>query len=141
MKRRTGLVSNSSSSSYLIKMKKGATIEACDHCGRPEENILEAIRYPRDHETGMISERDELVEDIKQTLKYVEEKKKLGSTTGYSKDYEDRLAKVLEEIESADPDINFVYFDIGYRDQYLQDLFELYKKTGRLTIVEENFYL
>ena len=45
MKRRSGFVSNSSSSSYIIAIKPG---KPCEHCGRSDPDILTAIRQAGD---------------------------------------------------------------------------------------------
>ena len=57
MKRRTGLVSNSSSSSYIIALKKDVLSEKCPHCGRGGEyDLLQATALSYDMNTEVISD-------------------------------------------------------------------------------------
>ena len=62
MKIRNGFVSNSSSSSFIIKVKIN---DKCSHCGRSDINILDMLRNNDDGDTCISLEgKAEVLEDI-----------------------------------------------------------------------------
>ena len=63
MKLRDGFVSNSSSSSFVVAIKKQ---ETCQHCGHQDFNILDAI-------DNSYSDSRVVHQGLKETLQYLEE--------------------------------------------------------------------
>ena len=78
MKTRTGFVSNSSSSSFILVV---GPINKCEHCGRSDRNIIDEIeRRNEDDETLIEAEgKEEIIKHITEYWYDGEEKKNMIS--------------------------------------------------------------
>ena len=68
MKIRTGFVSNSSSSSFIIAVRPS---NKCEHCGRSDLNVIDLIEKSGDYETEVdfrTEDRDEFIKEIDKWL-------------------------------------------------------------------------
>ena len=98
MKVRTGFVSNSSSSSFLIAFKSE---NPCSLCGHIKDNILDKITSSCDEDTYLIS--DDLEEVLKQVLPY-------------------NNPTVKERIIAASKNKTVALISVSYHDEEINDM-------------------
>lgn len=119
MKTRLGFVSNSSSVSFLVVVKKLAT---CDKCGRSDPNFLDyldSLGNKDEYETTRLRARG--VKEI--TPKF--EKYKDGS-------WEDRIKRLAEAEEKG---YETAYIEVCYHDQHTNDMLNDFRVRGAVQIV------
>jgi predicted DsbA family dithiol-disulfide isomerase len=128
MKQRNGFVSNSSSSSFVVAIKKQDD-EVCPHCGRGIPNLLKAIeekeRYGGETElegTG-----------IDAVLEYVDEMRKYDDDD-YHKDEADRIRK---KAATYGNDWELAVFYVSYHDEFINQMIKEMKAAGTIEILDE----
>lgn len=122
MKIRNGFVSNSSSSSFLIAIKKEKN-SPCDCCGRKDYDFdfLDLIRNSRDEET-----------EVKANGKYI--KNQIGENIGpFEKD-------ILDSIENHEKRDNcnkyeLALVDISYNDYAILHIMHNMEKSGAIKVL------
>jgi len=138
MKTRTSFVSNSSSSSYIIAIKKEAD-KPCEKCGRRAHNIIDLIdRNNSDSDTSL-----ESVDSFIESKEF--DKKHLSETIydlerGYEKYYKvkdiDRLKEevkyiqnIIEKIKKSQNEQSVYAIRISYHDDTINNIFK--QEVGR----------
>ena len=88
MKTRNGFVSNSSSSSFIIALKKNNA--PCPHCGRKDPDFLDMVEN-----SSIYNEDDNRIDtrETEETLKYIEDNEKGWVEAEEYKKIEDGLSK------------------------------------------------
>jgi hypothetical protein len=120
MKTRNGFVSNSSSSSFLVALKK---IAPCSHCGRSDPDFFDVVT--RMGNDGWVEETKLEARGVKECIdKYFE----------YSKEDQGPLRNKLMAMEADGYEVGIV--DIAYHDQITDDIFQNLKNSGALTVLE-----
>ena len=118
MKERNGFVSNSSSSSFILAIKKG---EVCPECGRSDPSLLEAIEkyhdYNDDNEVKGVG-----AEHILYELNREERE-------GWPRSNANELKKTIAEYEDKE-DWTIVEISISYHNEELNDLLSKLLKNG-----------
>lgn len=120
MKTRNGLVSNSSSSSFVIAFKKTA---ACPCCGRTPQTILDIIESKRDYNDDYRINARGADEVIKNLLEYTYD----GDT---------RSQETVAKIKSLDSDMEIAYVTVSQHDQVVLDEIRAIGKMGGLILSE-----
>lgn len=105
MKIRTGFVSNSSSSSYVIAYTKP---DVCPHCGRSDVDIIKLIENSNNNDDTYVSTKGykEVLNDLKSW--FLEE--------------EDDIKKEMKQLKSKD--MEFAILFVSYHDEVTQELLE-----------------
>jgi hypothetical protein len=157
MKIRTGFVSNSSSSSYLIKIN--GVSEPCPTCGRKNINIIDYIRNFDNGETGIKYEnKTSILEDIELNIKHSKERiqemslldpnevpqeyKNWGYTRTAQQIIEDQqqYAKELQtrydKISAISGEVYDIY--ISYHDKGIQEIFDQAVRNKDIEIIERD---
>ena len=122
MKIRNGFVSNSSSSSFLIAIKKEKN-SPCDCCGRKDFSFdfLDLIRNSRDEET-----------EVKANGKYI--KDKISENTGQ---FETDILNSIEKHEKSDDcnEYELALLDISYSDYAILHIMDNMEKSGAIKVL------
>jgi hypothetical protein len=158
MKIRHSFVSNSSSSSYIIKINKNTT---CKHCGRSDPDIVEIVRAGDDYgDTRMEYEnKEQVLSDIKHNIEMAEKdiakysecnpndvhpSDKVRKITTIAKDYLEwscnnlkREKERYDEINSIEG--NIVGISIGYHDNTTSELFQEAKRLKIIEVIESEW--
>jgi hypothetical protein len=104
MKIRTGFVSNSSSSSFVVAVSK---CNVCSHCGRGDEDVLDlieqSVKANDDGETSIDSV------DKVNVIKYIKE----------SWYYDGRSKELISKIEGLDSNVKVAYINVSYHNEFL----------------------
>jgi len=166
MKTRTGFVSNSSTSSYIIACKPS---DICPHCGRSDPDfigLLTELAQMNDQysdDTQVIHpDADEVLENIQREIKGYEEDK-MESFREHGKDLDKpyfpwprcscqttgredigRCDKYISELREKQAKIEqyrndgwkIADVDISYHDERIREMFEQAKKNGSLVILD-----
>jgi hypothetical protein len=123
MKTRTGFVSNSSSSSFIIAIDVDED-SSCPFCKRHDFNIIDRIRLigQRDvcDDTRL---RSEGAQDVIDYINWLDAEE-VTTITAVIKDYADRGFKIA-------------YIDIGYHDDSLNNEFESLRTRGKLVVIKD----
>ena len=140
MKRRLGLVSNSSSSSYLIKVTD-KPIGICKHCGQGSKlTFTQLFRASDADETymGMYSGDSHTEEELINKLKeIIDELTDDNDAVNYKERLEDTVQKIQEAQSRKNKDDKILMIHIDYEDQFIQEVFKSYQHTGMLEIIAE----
>jgi len=126
MKIRNGFVSNSSSSSFIVAIKKEPN--KCEHCGRSDPNILDAIRQ-KGNCWGEETEIEAVGTD--NVLEFVEE---IGEYNGG--EYTREIKANINPYDNEDWELAAFY--ISYRDEVLKEMIENAKISGSIVILHED---
>jgi hypothetical protein len=159
MKIRNGFVSNSSSSSYIIKI---ADSEPCPTCGRCNPNIVDHIQnrtYYCDDETGMDYDcKESVLKDIEANINDAKarlegffrlkpheippEYKRWGCKTTAEEfiiDTHEELRRLHERHKIISAIEGEVYgIRISYHDEHVQHIFDQGVKEGSIEIIEDH---
>jgi hypothetical protein len=124
MKIRNGFVSNSSSSSFIVAIKKN---EVCPTCHRTDDSFLN--RFPGDaddYESSRVLayEVDEILDMLKRN---------------YGNDFEQVIGKVGVDIIKTYCDDGYIvaYIRICYHDDALNNEFDSLRKSKRLIVLHD----
>jgi hypothetical protein len=152
MKERISLISNSSSTSYLIRLKGSE----CPHCHRTGNGLIELLKHYAERgagneETGVKRTREEFLAHQRETANEIQER--IRSTpwdpSGYYKDHwgidkrewhEADLAEaeeLIRKVNSYPPEDEILQIEISYHDPAAQTLFEEELAAGTIEILEE----
>ena len=118
MKIRNGFVSNSSSSSFIIALKKEKN-EVCPTCGRKDENFFDRISQSDNDDNHVLSRgKDNILNNFsnvndKETTKEIKKKISKYNETEY----------------------DFGYISISYHDENLLNEMERLSNNGKLVVV------
>ena len=121
MKIRSGFVSNSSSSSFIVALKNKKDI--CPHCGRSDPDFfdyLDSIKNSRDDDTFLICEGDYVMGKIAMDNISIE-KPKMDLLNEYIKDRSSWRVGIVS---------------ISYHDNFANDLFNKLKQSGNLVVID-----
>lgn len=159
MKVRNGFVSNSSSSSYIIKIHNQ---EPCPHCGRSTPNIVDHIKNANNYscETHMVySSRENVLGDIDAEIHRIQKDIKEYSALRPNEvpprfrawsDYNPTAKQCLEQahreleycrdrrdkIEAVEGELYGIA--ISYHDEYTKSIFDAGVEDGSIEIVEDH---
>ena len=124
MKIRLGFVSNSSSSSFVVAIKK--KINECPHCGRSDPNILDAIRQKSN------SWGDTELEGVglDAILEYADEVGK------YNHMQAEKIKKSISVFDNDEWEL--AAFSISYHDEVLNAIFKNAKAAGTIVSIYED---
>jgi len=124
MKKRKGFVSNSSSTSFIIAVRKG---KPCEHCGRGDIDFIELIRSEQDNYCDNTKLCNEGIEDILQErITYC----------GYNDEMTKNLKAKLEEALSNG--MKVAEIRVSYHDDTTKRLMEDLEAHENLVIIEED---
>jgi hypothetical protein len=140
MKRRAGLVSNSSSSSYIIAIKRGLKSEECPTCGHKNPDLLDTLSSS-DHEETYVEVKggdllSQLVEDINDTKRMIHN---CGNApTLWMLEDLKKGQEILEEVETIDKN-NWIIamIEISNHDERSRELFDSLRKTENMKIIRD----
>jgi|ETNvirnome_2_300_1030623.scaffolds.fasta_scaffold02258_5 hypothetical protein len=124
MKIRNGFVSNSSSSSFVVAIKKN---DACPHCGRSDPNILKAIERKACY--GGETELEGV--GIDAVLEYSDQICEYGD---YNNDKADRIR---EKAATYGNDWELAVFYVSYHDEFINQMIKEMKAAGTIEILDE----
>jgi len=133
MKIRTGFISNSSSTSFVVAFKKP---EKCPHCGRGDSNFIDTfVTCSKDDDTGLdFSEYGNYYEELKKRCEGIEKDIDIAKTHSpndyvFSRfTYGDQASMLQEQLEREivlmeavkkhmDMGMNVYSFSIAYHDE------------------------
>jgi len=107
MKTRNSLVSNSSSSSFIIAYKRG---EKCKHCGRSDPDLEQIIRSKSSENSNYevyATGKDEIIKQMK---------------TGYDGNPAE-MTELFDKINKLDDDYTVIYFSMSHHDfEFIDDV-------------------
>jgi len=110
MKTRIGFVSNSSSMSFIVAVKKRGK---CPHCKQTPINLLDIVERSGGGETSMDAKGKKAV------LAYIEKEMEC-----YFDDDEPERQEMIEEVKSIGKDFEVACIHISENDEFLQGLVE-----------------
>jgi len=158
MKIRNSFVSNSSSSSYIIKVNAPVT---CEHCGRSDPDIIEIVKRGDTYGDTRIEyeNKEQILGDIRHNIKMEEkdvakysecdpndvhpdDKKRLITTPA-----KDRLEWVYRNLKREryrydlinSVEGNIIGIAVGYHDCGTKELFNDAKRSGVIEIIESEW--
>jgi hypothetical protein len=133
MKTRYGFVSNSSSASFVIAVKKDINI--CPHCNRSDPNIIDLIEnYKHDYDG------DNTHVNATTWHRIIEYKQDHNWAYAIDKKYAEEQKK--EFLAKLDPYMSdkwtIASIDISYHDEITNKILENGIKSGNIVIIEKN---
>ena len=162
MKIRTSFVSNSSSSSYIIAVRKDSR-DVCPHCGRGGHDIISFLddHYSRSYDDtqinhtnakGIIKELEEDITDEKNSIVssqfLISQLKKSGKESetkqffkniDLSKDSIDQYERLIKKIKEYENKEYLIYgISISYHDNVLNQIFLESKNSGNIVVLDED---
>jgi len=123
MKQRNGFVSNSSSSSFVIAIKKDG--EACPHCGRSDPSILDAINQQENYS-------DETCVDgmgIDAVLEFADQLSEYGENT--------ETERIKKEVAKYDDEWELAIISISYHDPLIKIMLQNAEKAGTIKVLSK----
>jgi len=141
MKKRTGLVSNSSSSSFVIALKKEGRIEKCPHCGRGGEySLFQILEQSSDIDTQYFAGQEETIKNLED--RYEKARKRVENKQADHWDIEN-YNKLEEVIEAAEIKIRYGWeihsLEISNHDYVAKELLNSLELSGDLEILNEEY--
>jgi len=122
MKNRKGFVSNSSSSSFIIAIKKD--VSKCEHCGRSDIDLLQLIDYASDYESSVEEVGAEgVIHEIKNEW--------------YDNNHSKLIIDKVEE-KSKDKAFKIASVSISYHNAVLNKIFKDMVESGSVEVLCEN---
>ena len=118
MKIRLGFVSNSSTSSFIIALKK-AENDPCPHCGRKDPSFLDLVDKFKDEDTHVIARgKEEVIKDLQNNVDFYEPEK---------------LQELKDKILSySDQEYDVACISVSYHDDTLPYEMDMLEKHGKL---------
>ncbi len=136
MKRRSGLVSNSSSSSYIVAISKSYIPTPCPTCGQGGHDIIELLEDSRCDETVIRRTGDTVVEDLKKRIEALEQAVYTRQARLCEVDELEERKRILEKIDRyRNDDWDIFDIEIDYLDVLLTEMFDVEAKTAQLVIL------
>jgi len=126
MKIRNGFVSNSSSSSFVVAIKKDDG-EACPHCGRSAPNILKMLEQKECY--GGETELEGV--GIDAVLVYADE------IYGDDDYYKDEADTIREKAAKYGNDWELAVFSVDYHDEVMSQMIEDGISSGSIEIINK----
>jgi len=127
MKTRTGFVSNSSSTSFIIGL--GHPAEPCPHCGRGGDDLVRILESHNHYETELEwSDPSERLEELDREIREYTDK-------GWEDDteYLEDEKKLIVEARKKFPQV--IGVSVSYHDEFLSHMLEEMGKAGDITIL------
>ena len=124
MKLRNGFVSNSSSSSFVVAIKKD---DVCPHCGRGDPSILKAIEEKANY--GGETELDGVGLDA--VLEYADE------ISSYGDYHDDEADRIREKAVTYGNDWELAVFSVSYHDEFINQMIEEMKSAGTIEFLDK----
>lgn len=156
MKIRTGFVSNSSSSSFVIAFDE-SKFELCPHCGRKDQSIIDLIErseYDNNDTKVVWQDPEDKLKDLKQQIdsetleikkiEHLDPKMKLNYCTveqniSWSKksiaECEIEIAKIENALEKG---LSVAEISISYHNDFLNAELRALSKNGKLEILKSD---
>ena len=138
MKIRTGFVSNSSSSSFLIAVKN----DKCPHCnnGSPFLGLLESLTMAGDNGTRAHNS-EQVITDLKNEIKYCQ--KRINIDNKFEESFKNDIVEYnarIEKINETQKNMEWQVYrlSIDYNDSWLNCLMEDQENKGLLKVIERD---
>jgi hypothetical protein len=121
MKTRDSLVSNSSSSSFIIAYSLN---DKCKHCGRSDPDISNMLNNSSDYSNNRLDAKgkSEVIQFIKITYG----------------DYDSDFIQIIKQIEELSDDMNIIACDISTHDDTLNNFINENNGNGRFKVLYRN---
>ena len=140
MKIRSGFVSNSSSSSFIIAFD-ASKFCPCPHCGRKDISILDLIesKYHNSDTEVIWSDATERIKQIQNKIKKLQDQAIHKTVVKKDSWFSDCVADYEQEIklikDASDKGLTVAEISISYHDEYLNSEFNNLSENGKLEIL------
>jgi hypothetical protein len=147
MKVRSGFVSNSSSSSFVIAFDE-SKLGPCPHCGRKDLSILDLIKNSSNDDNQVVwDDAYQRVQDLKEQIvdlrteiskwgsKFITVGNKIESLKQSVIEYEQEIALIEGAVKRF---LTVAEVEISYHDDYILQELNSLQKAGKLEVLSKN---